>query len=154
MADESCFTVSDATQLTRHDAADILAVYPGKHGGITPTLQLARVAREAGICCAMGSNLELGIGTAAMLHLAIAEPAIDSERFPADLIWPLYHEADLITRPLELGPKLARVPEGPGLGVELDRDAPLQIARELPALQLNRTRRKSGNAESRTWMGL
>ena len=122
MADESCFTVADAIQLTRHNAADILAVYPGKHGGLTETRRITEVAREAGIVCAMGSNLELGIATAAMLHLAMADPTIDSERYPADLIGPLYHQADLITEPLNLGPEVATVPEGPGLGVELDRE--------------------------------
>ena len=122
MAAQSCFTVSDATQLTRHDAADILAVYPGKHGGLTDTRRTTQVAREAGIVCGMGSNLELGIATAAMLHLAMADPTIDSEHYPADLIGPLYHQADLITTPLDLGPEVATVPTGPGLGVELDRE--------------------------------
>jgi muconate cycloisomerase len=129
MADESCFSVADAVQLVRHEAADILAVYPGKHGGLTPTREIARVAREGGILCCLGSNLELGIATAAMLHLAVAEQTIASEQFPADLIGPLYHEADLITEPLELGPGTARVPQGPGLGVELDREQ-LQRYRE------------------------
>jgi muconate cycloisomerase len=68
----------------------------------------------------MGSNLELGIATAAMVHLAAAEPAIDSETYPSDLLGPLYHEADMICEPLKLGPEVAEVPEGPGLGVELD----------------------------------
>ena len=126
MADESCFTVADAVQLVRHQAADILAVYPGKHGGLTETRRITRVAREAGIVCAMGSNLEQGLGTAAMLHLAMADETIDSERYPADLIGPLYHQADLITKPLQLGPDVATLPDGPGLGVELDRE---QLAR-------------------------
>lgn len=122
MADESIFTLGDAFHLTRARAADILSVYPGKHGGIQATLEIAHVARAAGIVCAMGSNLELGIATAAMLHLAVAEPAIDSETYPADLIGPLYHEADMITEPLSLGPEVARPPDGPGLGVQLDED--------------------------------
>lgn len=121
MADESCFSVADAVQLVRHEAADLLAVYPGKHGGLIPTRAIARVAREGGIACCLGSNLELGIATAAMLHLAVAEETIASEQFPADLIGPLYHQADMITAPLELGPQTARVPRGVGLGVELDR---------------------------------
>jgi muconate cycloisomerase len=120
MADESVFTPSDAWHLTALRAVDILSVYPGKHGGIAAARQIAHVARAAGIVCSMGSNLELGIGTAAMLHLAVAEPAIASEKYPADLIGPLYHQADLLTEPLALGPKTARVPDGPGLGVELD----------------------------------
>ena len=49
-------------------------------------------------------------------------PGIDSETYPADIIGPLYHEADLLTQPLELGPVAAKVPEGPGLGVELDEE--------------------------------
>lgn len=72
------------------------------------------------MACSVGSNLELGVASAAMLHLAVAEPGIDSETYPADLIGPLYHEADLLTEPLQLGPPAARPPEGPGLGVELD----------------------------------
>jgi muconate cycloisomerase len=120
MADESVFTLSDAWLLARCRAADILSVYPGKHGGIAAALEIAHVARAAGLACSIGSNLELGIGTAAMLHVAAASPAIDSRRYPADLIGPLYHDADLLTQPLELGPEFARVPDGPGLGVELD----------------------------------
>ena len=132
MADESCFTVADAVQLVRHQAADILAVYPGKHGGLTEMRRITQVAREAGIVCAMGSNLELGIATAAMLHLAMADETIDSERYPADLIGPLYHQADLITEPLPLGPEVATVPDGPGLGVDLDREQLARYREEAP----------------------
>ncbi len=123
MADESVFTLTDAWVLTAARAVDVLAVYPGKHGGIAATLELAHVACGAGIACAIGSNLELGIGTAAMLHVAASNPTIDSKTFPADLIGPLYHEADMLTQPLELGPTAAHVPSGPGLGVELDEEA-------------------------------
>ncbi|MFO0877787.1 MAG: enolase C-terminal domain-like protein [Gemmataceae bacterium] len=122
MADESIFTLTDAWQLAWHGAADILSVYPGKHGGIAGTMEIAHVARAAGMVCALGSNLELGVGTAAMLHLAVALPGIASEVYPADAIGPLYHEADLLTQPLQLGPEYALVPEGPGLGVELDEE--------------------------------
>lgn len=125
MADESMFTLGDAWQLARAGAADILAVYPGKHGGIAATLEIAHVARAAGMKCAMGSNLELGIGTAAMLHVAVAEACIASEIYPGDLIGPMYHESDLLCEPLALGPLVARAPEKSGLGVELD-EAKLQ----------------------------
>ncbi|MGL4552789.1 MAG: mandelate racemase/muconate lactonizing enzyme family protein, partial [Gemmataceae bacterium] len=122
MADESVFTLTDAWQLAAHQAADVLSVYPGKHGGIAGTVEVAHVAKAAGLACAIGSNLELGVGTAAMLHVAAALPVIASERYPADAIGPLYHESDLLTTPLELGPVAAKVPSGPGLGVELDED--------------------------------
>ena len=64
----------------------------------------------------------MGVGAAAMLHLGAAVPNIVSETYPGDFIGPLYHEADMLKTPLSLGPPSARVPEGPGLGVELDED--------------------------------
>jgi muconate cycloisomerase len=122
MADESVFTLQDAWLLTTHRAADILSVYPGKHGGIAGTAEVVGVAKAAGLRCAIGSNLELGVGTAAMLHVAAAFPEIDSDSYPADTIGPFYHEADLLAKPLDLGPPYAKVPDGPGLGVELDEE--------------------------------
>ena len=134
MADESVFTLQDARRLTELGACDILSVYPGKHAGIAATREIAHVARAAGVVCSMGSNLELGIATAAMLHLAAAEPSLDDARYPGDYLGPLYHQADLLKEPLQLGPSVARVPDGPGLGVELDED------------QLERYRDTSGRA--------
>ncbi len=70
----------------------------------------------------MGSTLELGIASAAMLHLAAVVPEIASEYYPADILGPNYHETDLLKQPLTLGPEFAVVPDGPGLGVELDEE--------------------------------
>lgn len=122
MADESVFTLQDAWLLTTHRAADILSIYPGKHGGIAGTAEIVAVAKAAGLRCTIGSNLELGIGTAAMLHVAAAFSEIDTDSFPADTIGPFYHDYDLITQSLDLGPPYAQVPGGPGLGVELDEE--------------------------------
>jgi muconate cycloisomerase len=120
MADESVFTLVDAWNVLRAGGADVISIYPGKNGGSASSIEIAHVAQSAGIACHVGSNLELGIGSAAMLHLACAVGAIDSATYPADILGPHYHEADLLTRPLELNPDGARVPDGPGLGVELD----------------------------------
>src|SRR5262249_25462335 len=49
MADESVFTLQDAWQLALHRAADILSVYPGKHGGIAATDEIIAVAKAAGL---------------------------------------------------------------------------------------------------------
>lgn len=123
MADESVFTIQDAWQLTNHRAADIFSIYPGKHGGIAGTAEIVAIAKAAGIRCTIGSNLELGIGTAAMLHVAAAFPEVDCDTFPADTIGPFYHDGEIITKPLDLGPPHAMVPTGPGLGVDLDEKA-------------------------------
>jgi L-alanine-DL-glutamate epimerase-like enolase superfamily enzyme len=120
MADESVFTLQDAWLLANHRAVDVFSIYPGKHGGIAATSDIVAIARAAGLRCTIGSNLELGVGTAAMLHVAAAFPEVDVDTFPADTIGPLYHETDLLTQPLNLGPPSAVIPDGPGLGVELD----------------------------------
>ncbi len=125
MADESVFTLSDAWNVLGAHAADVISVYPGKNGGIAASIEIVHAAQAAGIACHVGSNLELGIGSAAMLHLACAVANIDSETYPADILGPHYHEADLLRTPLSLGPEGAKVPEGPGLGVEID-EAQLQ----------------------------
>ena len=122
MADESAFTLADAWNLLRDGAVDVISVYPGKNGGIAASMEIAQVAKAAGVVCHIGSNLELGIGTAAMIHLACAVANIDSETYPSDILGPHYHVADLLKTPLSLGPEGAKVPGGPGLGVELDEE--------------------------------
>ncbi len=122
MADESVFSVADAWEICRQRSADILSIYPGKNGGISRTVAICHLAEAAGLTCAIGSNLELGIGSAAMLHVAAAMKVINCERFPADCVGPLFHEADLIRQPLSQGPVTAELPTAPGLGVELDED--------------------------------
>ncbi|WP_298869356.1 enolase C-terminal domain-like protein [uncultured Gimesia sp.] len=122
MADESVFSVGDAWEICRQRSADILSIYPGKNGGISRSVAICHLAEAAGLTCSIGSNLELGIGSAAMLHVAAAMKVINSERFPADCLGPLFHEADLIQQPLSLRPLVATLPTAPGLGVELDED--------------------------------
>ena len=120
MADESVFTPHDAMQTALRRSADIISVYPGKNGGIGQTLGISHVASAAGLRCHMGSNLELGIATAAMLHVAASVECVDSETYPGDLLGPLYHEGDMIETPWNSAPSLLKYPKGPVLGVTLD----------------------------------
>jgi muconate cycloisomerase len=70
--------------------------------------------------CTIGSNLELGVGTAAMIHLAMATPGITAEEFPCDIIGPMYYTDDILLEPLQLAHGKALPIDRPGLGVELD----------------------------------
>jgi muconate cycloisomerase len=119
MADESVFTHLDTLELIRQEAADILSLYPGKHGGMRNTQEIARMAETAGIACTIGSNLEREIATAAMAHLTVATPNIQCERFPGDLIGPLYFESPFTAQPLDFRADRLHVPTAPGLGVAL-----------------------------------
>jgi muconate cycloisomerase len=119
MADESVFTLRDALEVIRHDAADVLSLYPGKHAGIRTTQSIARLAESAGVFCTIGSNLEREVATAAMAHVTAATPNIVCERFPGDLIGPLYFAAPFTKTPLQYVADRLFVPTGPGLGIEL-----------------------------------
>lgn len=120
IADESVWTLEDAKMLARAEAADVFSIYVGKAGGIGPAREIARFAHAVGIKCTIGSNLELGVGTAAMIHLALSAPAIDADTYPCDIIGPMFYEDDVLVDPVPISGGLARLHDRPGLGVELD----------------------------------
>ncbi|MBI3429949.1 MAG: hypothetical protein HY050_07855 [Actinobacteria bacterium] len=74
MADESCFTLLDLEELIDLEAVDLLNVKLLKSGGITPALEMVRVARQAGVEVLVGSMMEGdgGVYAAAALAGAIA----------------------------------------------------------------------------------
>jgi muconate cycloisomerase len=119
MADESVFTPQDALEVIRHQAADVLSLYPGKHGGIRSTQHIAKLAEAAGIPCTIGSNLEREVATAAMAHVTVCTANLQCERYPGDLIGPIYFERSLSRQPLRYQADRLWVPEEPGLGVEV-----------------------------------
>ena len=131
MADESVYTAQDAMALARAGAADVFSIYVGKSGGIAPARQIAAVAETAGLTCTVGSNLELGVASAAMIHLAMATPGIGAEEFPCDIIGPLFYEEDILAEPLRLAGGRAFPPERPGLGVDLDEEKVRRYSRSI-----------------------
>src|SRR3989440_12818598 len=120
VADESIYTLQDAKTLAQLGAADVFSIYVGKAGGIGPAKKIADFAQAAGLKCTVGSNLELGVGSAAMVHLAMAARGIAAEEFPCDIIGPFYYEDDVLREPVSIRPGKAEANEKPGLGVELD----------------------------------
>ncbi len=122
MADESVFTMQDAISCIQKGAADILSVYPGKHGGILNTVAIVTYAEAAGVHCAIGSNLEWDIASSAMAHLAVALPNITVERYAADIIGPFFHIEHANTTGCSVSGGTLTLPQGPGLGVELDAE--------------------------------
>ena len=87
-------------------------------GGFRENARLAAVCDAFQIGLGKHSDRELGVSTAAMLHLAASTPsltyAIDSH----------YHDQadDIISEPFQYRGGSFDVPTGPGLGVELDWD--------------------------------
>ena len=122
MADESLYSLQDAMALARAGAADMFSIYIGK-SGLTTARKIAAVAESAGLICTIGSNMELGVASAAMIHLAAATPAIDVETIPPDILSHHFYDTNLLTEPLPVSGAEARVPQKPGLGVELEEDS-------------------------------
>ena len=89
-------------------------------GGIHRCKKILALAEAAGVDALLGSTVELGVGTAAQVHLGVSSGAIC---YPSDLIGPRMYTEDVVTRPFAYENGRLLPPEGPGLGVELDRDA-------------------------------
>lgn len=120
VADESVYSPQDALAIVKARAADALSIYVGKSAGIGPGRKIASISEAAMLGCTIGSNLELGVGTAAMIHLGVATTGITADEFPCDIIGPLYYEDEILTEPLPLAGGKALPIARPGLGVELD----------------------------------
>ena len=124
-ADEACYTIHDAMQIVRHEAADVLNIKLAKAGGLLNAKKIAAIAEAAGLRCVLGTAFGLGPEIAAKLHLASATMAVvDAVEFTelslhGNLLAPPHDE--LLALPLEDG--CLPVPTGPGLGVALDDEA-------------------------------
>jgi len=119
MADEALHGPDDALALARLDAADVYAVKITQSGGLVPALEVATVARLAGIGLYGGTMLEGGIGTAATAHLCATFPEL---AWGTELFGPLLLTQEVLQEPLVYRDFMLQVPTGPGLGVTVDPD--------------------------------
>jgi len=126
MADESLRTPTDALRLASLRAADVYSLKTTKSGGLRATRAIAEIAAAAGIPCHGGTAIEGPIGTVASLHLACASPAMT---WGSELFGPLLMREELLTTPLRYAEGSLHLPDGPGLGVELDPAAVRALTR-------------------------
>lgn len=89
-------------------------------GGMRATIELGRICRAFGIGLSMHSNSHLGISLAAMTHVAAAVPELT---YACDTHYPWQTEEVIRGGKLAFVDGAVTIPAGPGLGVELDRDA-------------------------------
>ncbi len=116
-ADEAVFSVTDVAQLAAAKAVDIITIYVLKPGGILRGHDAITVSNAFALDCFIGSYLELGVGTAAGAHLAASIPNL---KYPCYMFGPLKYEHDVLQEPLKIGNGVIEVPQGPGLGIEID----------------------------------
>ncbi len=89
-------------------------------GGMRATAELGRLCRVFGLGLSMHSNSHLGISLAAMVHVAAAVPELT---YACDTHYPWQVEDVIVGGKIPITDGAVTVPSGPGLGVELDRDA-------------------------------
>ncbi|MEU9205459.1 glucarate dehydratase family protein [Streptomyces sp. NPDC048332] len=104
----------------RQDAVQVVLSDHHYWGGLHRSKQLSGICDTFGMGLSMHSNSHLGISLAAMTHLAAATPHLT---YACDTHWPWKTEEVVEPGVLEFTDGSVQVPEGTGLGVELDRDA-------------------------------
>ncbi len=129
MADESAWTAHDVLEIIERRAADMVSIYTTKPGGLYRAMEVAAVARAARLPCNVNGSVETGVGNLANLHLAAAAEAVTLScvvpvSMPAEAqsgnVGGIYYTDDLIKAPFELRDGAVVVPDGPGMGIDVD----------------------------------
>jgi muconate cycloisomerase len=119
---EHVLNIHHGWQLLEAGAVDILNVSPYLLGGLRASLRLVALAEAARASVLIGTTQELSLGTAAVAHLAAAARILD---YPGDNTGPQLYTADVVKTPVQYVNSHLIVPDGPGLGIEVD-EAKLQ----------------------------
>jgi len=110
----------DLTGLVREAGPGIKCVnVMPSHWGIYRTAQIVAALECARIGWTMGTSHDSGIKIAASFHLGVALP---NHLYPADLLGPRLHAADVVGGAARIEGGYGYVPDGSGLGVSLDED--------------------------------
>ncbi len=119
MGDESCFTPWEVARELALGAVGIVLIKVARTG-FFQTRKIIHLCQQAGVPCMIGSQGDSSIGAAASLHAAVAFSNI---LFPAEVSYHLRMQGELLKNPPEFKNGELFVPDGPGLGVEIEEKA-------------------------------
>lgn len=129
MADESAWTPWDVLEIVQKKAADLISIYTTKPGGLFKAKKVAAIAETAGLPCNVNGSVEMGVGNAANVHMAASTAAVNlacvipvttPDARDSSRIAGIYYQDDIVKEGFELSDGAVKVPQRPGLGVELD----------------------------------
>jgi glucarate dehydratase len=106
-------------QMVRHDLLDVVLLDTTFWGGLRQAHKAGTVLETFQYGASVHSSGELGIQLASMLHLGAALPNL---RFAADAHYHHLTDDIIVGGPMRYENGCIRLPAGPGLGVEVDRD--------------------------------
>jgi L-alanine-DL-glutamate epimerase-like enolase superfamily enzyme len=113
---DDCYGPWTLDAIVRAQAADVGIVDLEPLGGITGLVRAAHFAETANLALTHHTGFDHGIKTAAVAHVVSVMPAF---RAPLDCTY-LAHDDDVITPHLRFERDELIVPDGPGLGVQVD----------------------------------
>ena len=118
-ANQSAWLPSQVPQVIAAHAADVIVTDPHQLGGLVPFHNAATMCQTAGVPICKHAFADLGITTIATAHVlgTLPSPQLGHQQFLTFLTH------DLCAEEIRFVDGAIRVPTGPGLGIELDRDA-------------------------------
>jgi len=127
MADESLQGPETAFEIASSHGADVFAVKIEQSGGLFNAQRVAAIADAAGIELYGGTMLEGPIGTIASAHVF---STFNNLQWGTELFGPLLLTEDILAKPLDYSDFELKVPDGPGLGIEIDEERLSFFARD------------------------
>ncbi|MCW0038646.1 chloromuconate cycloisomerase, partial [Acinetobacter baumannii] len=132
MADESVCTPYDAMRLAREQASHVFSLKVAKHGGLLRTRKVAAIALAADSGWYGGTRLETSIGSAASAHVFAT---LGGQHYNCELFGPQLLVDDIVTVRMAVRDFEPQLPDGPGLGIEIDLQQLARFARALAGSQ-------------------
>ena len=118
--DESLTGMASAKEIVAKGAAQVFSVKTSKNGGPLRARAIAKLAEENDIRCYSNSMLEGGIMQAASLHLAVTLPNLLDIGHSFRSVLRL--EGDVTDFASNIRNGMVYLPEGPGLGIQVDEN--------------------------------
>jgi len=125
--DEATVGIPFVIELLRREAIEGVAIKINKMGGLYYARQMCDLARNAGLPLVGSGLMDAPVGFAASVHLYAGYGIT----MPVDLNGPQFIAEDYLARPFPVKGQTAYVPDGPGLGIEIDEDKVARFAEDL-----------------------
>lgn len=119
MADEALQGPASAFDYAAAHAANVFAVKVEQSGGLFAACEVQAIAKAAGIAVYGGTMLEASVSTAASAHVFSTAETLP---YGTELFGPLLLTEEILAEPLDYHDFHLTVPNGAGLGIELDDD--------------------------------
>ncbi|MBY5917541.1 muconate cycloisomerase [Rhizobium leguminosarum bv. trifolii] len=119
MADEVLVGPESALEAVTAHAADVFSIKIEQAGGLFAAAKVIAIAETAGIGVYGGTMLEGPIGTIAAAQLMAG---VKDLQWGTEFFGPLLLTEEILATPLDYSDFELTVPQGPGLGIELDED--------------------------------